>query len=51
MDVPHIDTGAIAELGTQVATSGALRLMESVTDQIFEFTIAVVVIVQGTCAN
>lgn len=53
-----IDIGQLAELTTQVATSGALGVAQAigdqmlrVTDQVFEFTIGMVVIVQGACGN
>lgn len=41
-----IDIGQIAELSTQVATTGALQVADVFGDQVFEFTIGVVVIVR-----
>lgn len=39
-----LDIGAIADLTTQVATTGALRVAELVSDEVFEFTIGIVVV-------
>ena len=40
-----IDLADIAELGTQVATSGAMRFAEVAQDQVFEYVIAVATLV------
>lgn len=39
-----IDITQIVKLTTQVATTGSLRMAELVTDEIFEYTIAVVIV-------
>ena len=56
--IDEIEIGQLAELTTQVATTGALGAahasgdqMLQVTDQVFEFIIGIVVIVQGTCGS
>lgn len=40
-----LDTHEIIDLGTQVAATGAIRAVESDTDQIFEFVIAVAILI------
>lgn len=40
-----LDIDQIVELGTQVAISGAIRLGEIVGDDIFEYIVAIAVIV------
>ena len=42
-----IDIGQIADLTSQVATTGAFNLAGMVSDQIFEFTVGIVVVVQA----
>ncbi len=44
-----LDIGSIADLTTQVATTGALRVAELVSDEVFEFTIGVVVVIRSAC--
>ena len=45
MDTFGIDIGQIVELGTQVATHGAIRAAEMVADDIFEYVIGVVILI------
>lgn len=40
-----LDINQIAVLGTQVATSGALRSVELAADELFEFVIAIVILI------
>ena len=40
-----IDIGQIAELGTQVALTGAIRMGEIVADDVFELIVAIAVII------
>ncbi|MBX9813898.1 MAG: hypothetical protein K2X76_04280 [Sphingomonas sp.] len=41
MDLISIDLDKIVELGTQVATTGALRVGEVIADDIFEMIIGI----------
>ncbi len=45
MDVMGIDIGQIVQLGTQVATTGAVRGFEMVSDDLFEFIIGVAILI------
>ncbi len=45
MNAFGIDIGQIAELGTQVAITGAIRMGEMVGDDVFELIVAIAVIV------
>lgn len=45
-----IDISQIADLTSQVATTGAFHLAGMVSDQIFEFTVGIVVVVQATAS-
>lgn len=45
MDVLGIDISNIAELGTQVAMTGAIRMGEIVGDNIFEYIVGIAIIV------
>lgn len=40
-----LDLSQIAELPTQIATSGALRVIEVASDDIFEYVIAIATII------
>jgi hypothetical protein len=44
IDPLTIDIAAIAELGTRVATAGALRVMEF-SDDIFEYIIGIAIVI------
>lgn len=48
MNVMGIDIGHIADLGTQVAQSGAIRAFEIVGDEVFEYLVAMAVLLQDT---
>lgn len=45
MDAFGIDIAQIVELGTQVATHGAIRAAEVVADDIFEYVIGVAILI------
>jgi len=45
IDLLTIDIAAIAELGTRVATAGALRAMEISGDDIFEYIIGIAIVI------
>lgn len=45
MDIFSIDINHIVDLGTQVGTSGAIRALEQVGDDIFDYIIGVVILV------
>lgn len=45
MNALGIDIGQIAELGTEVAITGAIRMGEMVADDVFELIVAIAVIV------
>lgn len=45
MDIFGIDIGHIADLTTQVATSGAMRAVELVADDVFDYIIGVAILV------
>lgn len=45
MDVFGIDINHIAELSTQVAMTGAIRMGEIVGDEIFEYIVGIAIIV------
>lgn len=45
MGIFGIDINQIADLGTQVATNGAIRAMEFFSDDIFEYIIGVAIVV------
>jgi hypothetical protein len=45
MDVMGIDIGQIVHLGTQVATTGAVRGFEVMADDLFELLIAIAIII------
>lgn len=40
-----LDISQIIDLGTQVATSGAIRTLESTSDEIFEYIIGMSIVV------
>lgn len=40
-----LDISQIVDLGTQVATSGAIRALESTADEIFEYIIGMSIVV------
>ncbi len=42
-----IDLGGIAELPTQVATTGALQQTEAWGDEVFDYTVGIVILVSG----
>lgn len=48
MNILGLDIAQIAELGTLVATSGAFRVAESVADDVFEYTVGIVILVHET---
>ena len=50
MDIMGIDIGRIADLATQVANCGAIRALEQVADGTFEYTVAIVVVVENSFA-
>lgn len=41
MDLVSIDLGKIVELGTQVATTGALRMADLMPDDVFEMIVGI----------
>lgn len=41
----RLDAGEIIDLGTQIASSGAIRPLEVDTDQLFEYVIAVAILI------
>lgn len=41
----RLDAGEIVDLGTQIATSGAIRPLEAEVDQLFEYVIAVAILI------
>lgn len=45
MDVLGLDIGHIAELATEIATGGAIRVGEMFADEIFDYTAGVAVMV------
>ncbi len=45
MKLFSIDISEIADLGTQIATTGALRSVDLGADDLFEFIIAIVILV------
>lgn len=45
MDIFGIDINHIVDLGTQVATSGAVRAAEVAGDDIFEYIIGVAILI------
>ena len=45
MDIMGIDITQIADLTTLVATAGALAVGELVTDEMFEYTVGLVVLI------
>jgi hypothetical protein len=45
MDIFGIDITHIADLGTQVATAGTMRVAETVADDIFEYIIGVAYVI------
>lgn len=44
MDIFGLDITGIVDLGTQVATSGAIRVAEVVGDDIFDYIIGVAIL-------
>ncbi len=46
MDIMGIDINHIADLGTQVGLSGAIRALEVAGDEIFEYLIAIADVVR-----
>ena len=46
MDIMGIDINHIADLGTQVGLSGAVRALEVAGDEIFEYLIAIAILIQ-----
>ena len=45
IDLLTIDIAAIADLGTRVATAGALRALEFASDDIFEYVIGIAMVI------
>lgn len=45
MDIFSIDINHIVDLGTQIATNGAIRSLELVGDDIFDYLIGVAILV------
>lgn len=45
MDIFTIDINSIVDLGTQVATSGAIRAAEVLADDVFEYIIGVAILI------
>lgn len=45
IDLLTIDIAAIAELGTRVATAGALKATEFAVDDIFEYIIGIAIVI------
>ena len=45
MGIFGFDIGEIVDLGTQVATAGAIRAAEIVGDDIFEYVIGIAIII------
>lgn len=45
MNIPGIDIDDIVQLGTQVATTGAIRAVEMGADDLFELVIGVAVLI------
>lgn len=48
MQVLGIDITQIAELGTQIANAGAIRTLEHVGDEMFEYLVGVAVLIYET---
>lgn len=48
MDIFGIDIGQIVELGTKVATGGVMRVGELVTDEIFDNTAGLAILIYET---
>ena len=48
MEIAGLDIGHIVELGTQVAQVGAIRVAELVANDIFDYTIGLVVLIYET---
>lgn len=48
MDIFSVDINHIVELATQVGTSGTIRAGEVMADEIFEYIIAVAVLIYET---
>lgn len=46
MDVIGIDIAQIADLGTQIANTGAIRALEQAADSTFEYIVAMVRLVE-----
>lgn len=40
-----LDLHQIADLGTQIASTGAIRALEAHTDRVFEYVIAVAILI------
>lgn len=45
IDLLAIDINHIVELGTQVATSGAIRAAEVIGDDVFEYIIGIAIVI------
>jgi hypothetical protein len=45
MDIFSIDINHIADLATQVGTSGAIRALEQVGDDVFDYIIGVAILI------
>lgn len=45
MDIFGIDISHIVDLGTQVATTGAIRMVELAADDLFDYTIGVAILI------
>ncbi len=51
MGLVQIDFGEIAELGSQVAIHGAVRLMEAGGDELFELIVGIAILIYEIAPN
>lgn len=45
MDIMGLDINHIVDLGTQVATSGTLRVADFFADDVFDYTVGIAVLI------
>ena len=45
MEVFGLDIGQIVDLGTQVAQAGAIRAVELASDEVFDYTIGIAILI------
>ncbi|MBP2274976.1 MULTISPECIES: hypothetical protein [Sphingomonas] len=51
MDIFNIDINQIVDLGTQIGTSGAIRSLELVGDDVFDYIIGVAILIYEIYPN